>query len=54
LVLKHVLGCTVEEIAEMTDSPVGTVKDRLTTARRQIRKLIQRDVAIGVQKQEQE
>ena len=47
LVLKHALGYTVDEIAEMTGAPVGTVKDRLIAARKQIRKLIQRDVAIG-------
>lgn len=47
LVLKHALGYTVEEIAEITGAPVGTVKDRLIAARRQVRKLIQRDVAIG-------
>jgi RNA polymerase sigma-70 factor (ECF subfamily) len=47
LVLKHALGYTVEEIAEITGTPVGTVKDRLIAARKQIRKLIQRDIAIG-------
>jgi RNA polymerase sigma-70 factor (ECF subfamily) len=47
LVLKHSLGHTVEEIAEITGVPVGTVKDRLVTGRRQVRKLIQRDLAIG-------
>jgi RNA polymerase sigma-70 factor (ECF subfamily) len=47
LVLKHALGYTVEEVAEITGAPVGTVKDRLIAARRQVRKLIQRDIAIG-------
>jgi RNA polymerase sigma-70 factor (ECF subfamily) len=47
LVLKHSLGYTVEEIAELTDVPTGTVKDRLVTARRRIRRLIQRDITIG-------
>ncbi len=47
LVLKHALGYTVDEIAEITGAPVGTVKDRLIAARKQIRKLIQRDIAIG-------
>jgi RNA polymerase sigma-70 factor (ECF subfamily) len=50
LVLKHSLGHTVEEIAEITGVPVGTVKDRLVTARRQVRKLIQRDLALGQNK----
>jgi hypothetical protein len=30
--------------------PVGTVKDRLVTARRNVRKLIQRDMTIGRKK----
>jgi len=47
LVLKHSLGYTVEEIAELTEVPTGTVKDRLVTARRRIRRLIQRDLTIG-------
>jgi len=47
LVLKHSLGYTVEEIAELTEVPTGTVKDRLVTARRRIRRLIQRDITIG-------
>lgn len=48
LVLKHALGYTAEEIAELTDKPVGTVKDRLVAARKQLRKLIQREIRIGV------
>jgi RNA polymerase sigma-70 factor (ECF subfamily) len=47
LVMKHSLGYTVEEIAEETGVPVGTVKDRLVTGRRQMRRLIQRDLTIG-------
>jgi RNA polymerase sigma-70 factor (ECF subfamily) len=47
LVLKHSLGYTVEEIAELTEVPTGTVKDRLVTGRRRIRRLIQRDITIG-------
>jgi RNA polymerase sigma-70 factor (ECF subfamily) len=47
LVMKHSLGYTVEEIAELTSVPVGTVKDRLVTGRRQVRRLIQRDLTIG-------
>jgi len=47
LVLKHSFGYTVEEIAELTEVPIGTVKDRLVTARRRIRRLIQRDITIG-------
>lgn len=47
LIMKHSLGYTVEEIATLTGVPVGTVKDRLVTGRRQVRRLIQRDLAIG-------
>jgi RNA polymerase sigma-70 factor (ECF subfamily) len=44
LVMKHSLGYTTEEIAELTDNPIGTVKDRLVAARKQLRKLIVRDM----------
>ena len=47
LVLKHALGYTTEEIAELTDKPVGTVKDRLVAARKQIRRLITRELRLG-------
>jgi len=50
IVMKHSLGYTVEEIAEETRVPVGTVKDRLVTARRNLRKLISRDLTIGRKK----
>lgn len=46
LVMKHALGHTTEEIAEMTGVPVGTVKDRLIAGRKQLRKMIQRDEAV--------
>lgn len=49
LVLKHALGYTTEEIAELTDKPVGTVKDRLVAARKQIRRLISRELKLGSQ-----
>jgi RNA polymerase sigma-70 factor, ECF subfamily len=39
-VLHHALDYTVEEIAELTGTPPGTVKDRLVTARKQLRKLL--------------
>jgi RNA polymerase sigma-70 factor (ECF subfamily) len=47
LVLKHSFEYTTEEIAELTDAAVGTVKDRLVSGRKQLRKLIQRDLALG-------
>jgi len=42
-VLRHALDYTVEEIAELTDTPVGTVKDRLVSARKQLRGFIERE-----------
>ena len=46
LVMKHSLGYTTQEIAELTNSPVGTIKDRLVAARKQLRKLIGRDMVV--------
>ncbi|MEX1365464.1 MAG: RNA polymerase sigma factor [Nannocystaceae bacterium] len=46
LVLRHVLGHTVAEVAEMVGAPVDTVKSRLLYARRAMRASIRRDVAL--------
>lgn len=43
-VLHHALGYTIEEIAEISETPVGTVKDRLVSARRELRAMLERDV----------
>jgi RNA polymerase sigma-70 factor (ECF subfamily) len=43
LVLRHALEYSVEEIAELTGAPLGTVKDRLVAARRELRKALERD-----------
>jgi len=43
LVLRHVLGYTVPEIAELLETSPNTVKDRLSRARVEIRKMIRRD-----------
>jgi RNA polymerase sigma-70 factor (ECF subfamily) len=51
LVMKHSLGYTTEEIAELTNNPVGTIKDRLVAARKQLRKLIGRDLRVRAQAQ---
>jgi RNA polymerase sigma-70 factor, ECF subfamily len=40
-VLHHALEYTVDEIAELTETPPGTVKDRLVSARKQLRKLLE-------------
>jgi RNA polymerase sigma-70 factor (ECF subfamily) len=47
LVMKHGLGYTTEEIAELLGAPIGTIKDRLVAARKQIRKLIVRELRVG-------
>jgi len=46
-VLHHALEYTVEEIAELTDSPVGTVKDRLVSARKELRQMLERSSLRG-------
>ena len=45
LVLRHVLGYSIDEIAELTSVSVNTVKDRLLAAREQMRKQVRRDIA---------
>lgn len=47
LVMRHALGHTVPEIAELTDAPVPTVKSRIKKAHQELRRLIRRDVNIG-------
>lgn len=54
LVMKHALGYTTEEIAAALDLPVGTVKDRLVTARKQLRKQISREMRIGARDEDGE
>jgi RNA polymerase sigma-70 factor (ECF subfamily) len=43
IVLHHVLGYGVAEIAEMTETPVNTVRDRLSVGKKQLRKRILKD-----------
>jgi RNA polymerase sigma-70 factor (ECF subfamily) len=47
LVLRHALGHSIEEIAELTGVSVNTVKDRLLHARDQVRRMVRRDMATG-------
>jgi len=42
-VLRHALEYTVEEIAELTATPIGTVKDRLVAGRKALKRVIERD-----------
>lgn len=46
LVLRHVLGYSVEEIAELTEVSPNTVKDRLLQAREQVRKTLRRELSL--------
>ncbi len=50
LVLRHVMGHSVGEIAELTGTSPNTVKDRLLRGAREMRRLIRRDLAIGTGK----
>jgi RNA polymerase sigma-70 factor, ECF subfamily len=50
LVLRHALEHSVSEIAELTDAPVPTVKSRIKRAHQELRRLIQRDLNLGVRK----
>jgi len=42
-ILRHALEYSVEEIAELTGAPPGTVKDRLVNARKQLRRMLDRE-----------
>jgi RNA polymerase sigma-70 factor (ECF subfamily) len=46
LVLRHVMGYSVEEIAELTEASPNTVKDRLHQAREQVRKTLRRELGL--------
>ncbi len=48
MLLRHALGHTIAEIAELTNAPVPTVLSRIKKARLQLRRLIQRDINLGV------
>jgi RNA polymerase sigma-70 factor (ECF subfamily) len=47
IVLRHVLGYSIDEIASITRVSPNTVKDRLLTARREFRRLVRRDQVVG-------
>ncbi len=48
ILLRHAYGCTVPEIAEITESPVPTVKSRLKAGLDELRRAVRRDVQLGV------
>ncbi len=47
ILLRHALGHTIAEIAEITEAPVPTVLSRIKKARQELRRLIQRDLNLG-------
>ena len=47
LVLRHSLGHTIPEIAEVTGAPVPTVRSRIDKAMTRVRAAIRRDVQLG-------
>jgi RNA polymerase sigma-70 factor (ECF subfamily) len=47
LLLRHVHGYTVDEIAELTSVSSNTVKDRLLVGRSQLREMVRRDEETG-------
>lgn len=50
LVLRHVLGYSVEEIAQQTNVSPNTVKDRLQQARRQVKQAVRREQQLNIRK----
>jgi RNA polymerase sigma-70 factor (ECF subfamily) len=54
LVLRHVLEYSIAEIAEITEVSPNTVKDRLLSARKQVRKSVRRDLSTKPSKMEAE
>jgi RNA polymerase sigma factor (sigma-70 family) len=46
LVLRHVMGYSIDEIAELTEVSVNTVKDRLHQGREQVRKTLRRELGL--------
>jgi RNA polymerase sigma-70 factor (ECF subfamily) len=47
LVLRHAMGYSVQEIAEYTGVSANTVKDRLLSARDEVRRMVRRELATG-------
>jgi len=47
LVLRHALGYSAAEIAELTETPLSTVKHQISRALQQLRKAIGRDTLVG-------
>lgn len=52
LVLHHALEYSVDEIAELTGAPIGTVKDRLVAGRKQLRHMLEREGTRGPRREQ--
>jgi len=48
VLLRFVLGHTIPEMAELTDAPVPTVKSRIQKGHQELRRLVRRDLNLGV------
>lgn len=46
LVLRHAMGYSLQEVAELTGVSINTVKDRLLCAREDVRKMVRRDAVL--------
>jgi RNA polymerase sigma-70 factor (ECF subfamily) len=46
MILRHALGYAVDEIAELTGAPRGTVKDRLVAGKKQLRRWLKKDLSL--------
>jgi RNA polymerase sigma-70 factor (ECF subfamily) len=49
LVLRHALGYSVQEVADLTGVSINTVKDRLLCAREDVRRMVRREAALRTQ-----
>jgi RNA polymerase sigma-70 factor (ECF subfamily) len=45
IILRHGLGYAIDEIAELTDTPRGTVKDRLVCGKKQLRRWLKKELS---------
>lgn len=47
MIMRHGLGYTVDEIAELTNTPRGTVKDRLVSGKKQLRRWLKKELPLS-------
>jgi len=53
VLLRFALGHTIPEIAGITDSPVPTVKSRIQKGHQELRRLVRRDLNLGVRREDE-